>query len=57
MELATWDQILDGAGCISLHANTPGKGKNPSVLLPAMGKLYVFIYPLSMSRIRHKVKF
>ena len=38
MESATQDQILDKAICISLHDNALGKGMNPYVLLPFMGK-------------------
>ena len=31
-------QILDGTGCISHSTNTLGKGMNPIILPPAMGK-------------------
>ena len=39
MELALWVQILDMVICISLCTNKLGKGINPSVLPPAMGKI------------------
>ena len=32
-------QILGKAVCISYKTNTLGNGMNPSILLPAMGKL------------------
>ena len=32
-------QILDETDCISHSTNTLGKGMNPIILLPAMGKL------------------
>ena len=38
MELATQVHILDEAIGISLHANAFGKGINPSILYPVMGK-------------------
>ena len=38
MELMTQVQILDKAVCISLLANTIGKGMNPSVLTQAISK-------------------
>ena len=38
MELMSQAQILDEAVCISLGANTFGKGMNPSVLPPAMSE-------------------
>ena len=38
MDPVTRVQILDEADCISLYTNTPGKGMNPIILSPAMGK-------------------
>ena len=38
MESVIQVQILDKAVWISLHTDSLGKGMNPSVLLPAMGK-------------------
>ena len=38
MNMATEFQIMDDAVCISQSANTLGKGMNPTILLPAMGK-------------------
>ena len=38
MELANQVQTLDEAVCISLQTNGLGKGMNPSVLPPAIGK-------------------
>ena len=38
MDIATQVQILDMVVGISLHANTLGKGMNPSVFPPAMSK-------------------
>ena len=38
MDSATRVQILDEAGCISHSTNTLGKGMNPIILPPAMGK-------------------
>ena len=39
MDTATRVQILDQANCISHSTNTLGKGMNPIILPPAMGKL------------------
>ena len=39
MGTATQVQILDKADCISHSTNTLGKGMNPIILLPAMGKI------------------
>ena len=39
MEAATRVQFLDEAVCISYSTNTIGKGINPIILPPAMGKL------------------
>ncbi len=38
MDTATRVQILDEADCISHSTNTLGKGMNPIILPPAMGK-------------------
>ena len=38
METATRVQILDKTDCISRSTNTLGKGINPIILTPAMGK-------------------
>ena len=38
MDTATRVQILDGTDCISHSTNTLGKGMNPIILPPAMGK-------------------
>ena len=38
MDMATQVQILDEADCISHSTNTLGKGMNPIILPPAMGK-------------------
>ena len=38
MDTATRVQILDLTDCISHSTNTLGKGMNPIILLPAMGK-------------------
>ena len=38
METATRVQILDETDCISHSTNTLGKGMNPIILPPAMGK-------------------
>ena len=38
MDTATRVQILDETDCISHSTNTLGKGMNPIILLPAMGK-------------------
>ena len=38
MDSATWVQILDETDCISHSTNTLGKGMNPIILPPAMGK-------------------
>ena len=35
-------QILDETDCISHSTNTLGKGMNPIILLPAMGRLSFF---------------
>ena len=40
IELETQVQILDGAVCISLHANAHVKGLNPSVPTSAVGKIF-----------------
>ena len=39
MDTATGVQILDETDCISHCSNTIGKGLNPIILLPAMGKI------------------
>ena len=39
MDTATRVQILDVADCISHCTNTLGKGMNPIILHPAMGKI------------------
>ena len=38
MDTATQVQILDQANCISHSTNTLGKGMDPIILPPAMGK-------------------
>ena len=38
MDMATRVQILDKTDCISHCTNTLGKGMNPIILPPAMGK-------------------
>ena len=38
MDTATRVQILDETDCISHKTNTRGKGMNPIILPPAMGK-------------------
>ena len=38
MDTAIQVQILDETDCISHHTNTLGKGMNPIILPPAMGK-------------------
>ena len=38
MDSVTRVQNLDKAVCISHHANTFGKGMNPTIILPAMSK-------------------
>ena len=38
MDTATQIQILDETNCISHSTNTLGKGMNPIILPPAMGK-------------------
>ena len=38
MDMITWVQILDETVCILLKANTLGKGKDLTILPPAMGK-------------------
>ena len=38
MDTVTRVQILDETGCISHSINTLGKGMNPIILPPAMGK-------------------
>ena len=38
MNTATRVQILDETDCISHNTNTLGKGMNPIILPPAMGK-------------------
>ena len=38
MDTATRVQILDETDCISHNTNTLGKGMNPIILSPAMGK-------------------
>ena len=38
MDMMTWVQILDETDCISHSTNTLGKGMNPIILPPAMGK-------------------
>ena len=38
MNMPTGIQFLDGTVCISHSTNTLGKGMNPVILLPAMGK-------------------
>ena len=39
MDTATRVQILDETDCISHYTNTLGKGMNPIILPPAMGKI------------------
>ena len=39
MDTATRVQILDETDCISNSTNTLGKGMNPIILPPAMGKI------------------
>ena len=39
MDTATRVQILDEADCISYSTNTLGKGMNPVILPPSMGKI------------------
>ena len=39
MDFSTRVQILDKAVCISHSANTLGKGINPYIFSPAMGKI------------------
>ena len=39
MDMATQVQILDETDCISHYTNTLGKGMNPIILPPAMGKI------------------
>ena len=39
MDTATRVQILDLTDCISHSTNTLGKGMNPNILPPAMGKI------------------
>ena len=38
MDMVTQVQILDEADCISYSTNTLGKGMNPIILPPAIGK-------------------
>ena len=38
MDMVTRVHILDKADCISYSTNTLGKGMNPIILPPAMGK-------------------
>ena len=38
MDTATQVQILDKTDCISQSTNTLGKGMNPIILPPALGK-------------------
>ena len=38
MDTVTWVQILDLTDCISHSTNTLGKGMNPIILPPAVGK-------------------
>ena len=38
MDIVTWVQFLDKTDCISRSTNTHGKGMNPIILPPAMGK-------------------
>ena len=38
MNTAIWVQILDESVCISNYTNSTGKGMNPVILSPAMGK-------------------
>ena len=38
MDMATGVQILDKTDCISHNTDTLGKGMNPIILPPAMGK-------------------
>ena len=38
MDTATQVQILDENDCISHNTNALGKGMNPTILPPAMGK-------------------
>ena len=39
MDTVTQVQILDETDCISHSINTLGKGMNPIILLPGMGKI------------------
>ncbi len=39
MDMVTRDQILEETDCISHSTNTLGKGMNPIILPPAMGKI------------------
>ena len=39
MDTATRVQILDYTVCISHSADISGKGMNPTILLPSMGKI------------------
>ena len=39
MDTATRGQILDETDCISHSINTLGKGMNPIILSPVMGKI------------------
>ena len=39
MDTVTWVQILDETDCISHSTNTLGKGMNPIILPPVMGKI------------------
>ena len=38
MDMATWFEIRDEATCISQSTKPLGKGMNPTILSPAMGK-------------------
>ena len=39
MDIAARVEILDEADCASQSANSLGKGMNPTIVLPAMGRL------------------
>ena len=58
MKLATRVLILDETVCILHSANTLGKGMNPIILSPAMGKIVgqLELFKLSMVTIRGEEK-
>ena len=49
MDTVTWFLILDKAVCISLSANTLGKGMQSIILPPAMGKTGLFNFGMATS--------